>query len=164
MNPVHLHLMLNHVPLFGSIVSLLLLLLAVWRKSDELKRVAFGMLVVSALFVLPVYFTGEPAEEVVEGLPGVAEPAIEAHESAGKAAFISMLATGAVALISFVLFRARRLIPHWFTALVLVMALATGLLMARASNLGGQVRHTEISGGATAATAEVEKGKHEDDD
>jgi len=34
--------MLNHLPLFGSIVSLLLLLLGLWRRSDEVKRIACG--------------------------------------------------------------------------------------------------------------------------
>lgn len=44
MSPVHIHLMLTRAPLFGSIGSLLLLLVGIWRRSDELKRVAFGLL------------------------------------------------------------------------------------------------------------------------
>ena len=164
MNAVHLHLMLNHVPLFGTVVSVLLLLVAVWRRSDELKRVALGILVLTALLTLPVYFTGEPAEEAVEAMPGVMAPAIEAHESASKIAFASMLAAGGAALIGFVLFRRGKLIPSWFTTTVLVASLLTGLLMARTANLGGKVRHTEITGAAGGSASITEKGENENDD
>ena len=68
-----------------------------------------------------------------------------------------MLATGALALVSFALFRRGRLVANWFTALVLVLCVATGLLMARTANLGGQVRHTEIGGAAAATTADAEE-------
>jgi hypothetical protein len=156
MDPVHLHLVLNHVPLFGSAVGSLLLVVAMLRKSGELKRVAFAMLVVTALLTLPVYLTGEPAEEVVEHLAGVAKPAIEVHEEAAKIAFVAMLATGAIALTSLVLFRSGRIIPNWFTATVFAMCIVTYLLMARTANLGGKVRHTELDGAAAVSTAERE--------
>lgn len=165
MNPVHLHLMLNHVPLFGSTISLLLLFVAIWRRSDELKRVAFGMLVLSALLTVPVYFTGEPTEEAVEHLPGVVRSAIHSHEDAAKIAFASMILTGLVALTNFALFRRGRLVPTWFTTTALMLSLVTGLLMARTANLGGKVRHTEL--GAVGSTAvkdhAEEKEEHEND-
>ena len=83
------------------------------------------------------------------------ESVIDAHQDAAKIAFASMLATGTVALISFALFRRGRLVPAWFTVLVLAMTLITGLLMARTANLGGRVRHTEI-GGSAAPVANAE--------
>jgi hypothetical protein len=82
MNWAHVHLMLSHLPVVGTIFGLLLLLLAQLRKSEELKRVSLGIFVLTALLALPVYFTGEPAEKVVEHLPGVTEPLIEEHENA----------------------------------------------------------------------------------
>jgi uncharacterized membrane protein len=153
--------MLNHVPLFGGVVSLLLLLVAIWRRSDELKRVAFGMLVLSALITLPVYFTGEPAEEAVEHLPGVVGSAVDLHQDAAKIAFASMLATGAVALISFALLGRGRIAPNWLTMGPLVMSLLTVLLMARTANLGGKVRHTELGAGTATTVNAQEKEEHE---
>jgi hypothetical protein len=81
MNWAYVHLALNHLPVIGAIFGVLLLLLALLRKSEELKRVSLGVFVITALLALPIYFTGEPAEEVVEHLPGVAEPLIERHEN-----------------------------------------------------------------------------------
>jgi hypothetical protein len=160
MNPVHLHLMLTHVPLFGSGIALLLLFVAIWRRSDELKRVSFGLLVLTALLTVPLYFTGEAAEDAVEHLPGVVESTIDPHEDAAKIAFASMLVTGAVALSSFALFRRGRLVPNWFVALVLALTLVTVGMMAWTSNLGGQIRHTEIGSGNSPPAAD--KGKHHD--
>ena len=38
MNIAHLHLMLNHFPVVGSVIVALLLVLALYRRSDELGR------------------------------------------------------------------------------------------------------------------------------
>ena len=163
MNPVHLHLVLNHAPLFGSVISLVLLLIAMWRRSDELKKVALGLIVLTALITLPVYLTGEPAEDIVEPFPGVVRGAIDSHEDAAKIAFVSMLGTGAMALFGFWLFRGGRIIAGWFTTSLLIVLLVTGLFMARTANLGGKVRHPEI--GTTSATSSQSKSeaRHEDD-
>jgi hypothetical protein len=47
------------------------------------------------LIALPVYFTGEPADELVENLPGVAESLIDKHK---YAALFALLMAGAPAL------------------------------------------------------------------
>jgi asparagine N-glycosylation enzyme membrane subunit Stt3 len=60
MNWAHIHLSLNHLPVVGTFFGVLLLLLALLRKSEELKRVSLGVFVLTALLALPVYFTGEP--------------------------------------------------------------------------------------------------------
>jgi hypothetical protein len=95
MNWAHVHLPLSHLPVFGTIFGVLLLLLALLRKIEELKRVSRGMFVLTALIALPVYFTGEPADELVENLPGVAESLIDKHK---YAALFALLMAGAPAL------------------------------------------------------------------
>jgi hypothetical protein len=80
MNPVHLHLLLNHVPVIGTGIMIVLLGYALLRRSTELVRVSLGMFVLLALAGAVVYLTGEPAEGVAEGLPGVSEAIMERHE------------------------------------------------------------------------------------
>ena len=84
MNPAHLHLMLNHIPVLGMAFGLALVSLALLRKSEELKRISLGFLIVIALLAIPAYLTGEPAEELVENLPGVSKSSIEQHEEAAR--------------------------------------------------------------------------------
>ena len=71
MDWTHFHLMMNHVPVLGSIFGFVLLAWGMLRGSTEIKKVALTILVLTALFAIPVYLTGEPAEETVEALPGV---------------------------------------------------------------------------------------------
>jgi hypothetical protein len=97
-----------------------------------------------SVLAVPVYLTGEPAEHLVEHLPGVTKPAIEQHEESAEAAFIAVLVLGIAVLGALGFFRGPRPIPHWFGVVSLVIALATCGLMLRTANLGGKVRHTEI--------------------
>ena len=153
MNPVHLHLILTHVPVLGTLFAVALLAISLARNRDELKKVALWSFVVLAALSIPLFLTGEPAEEAVENLSGVSKAAIEAHEDAAKVAFGVILSLGAIALGGLALFR-RRPMPRWFTLSVLALALATSGLLAWTANLGGKVRHTEVGGGTSAIAGE----------
>lgn len=149
MNGAHLHLLLNHLPVIGVVIGFLLLSAARLRKSAELTKVSLGLLALVALIALPVYITGEPAEEVVEHLPGVSEGLIERHEQAGIVALIAMGITGAVSLAGLLLFRGERKVPSWFAASALALSVISAVVMGWTANLGGQIRHTEIRGGSS---------------
>lgn len=162
MTPTHLHLILTHVPILGVLFGTLLLGWALLRRSDELQRLALVLFVLAGLMIVPVYQTGEPAEETVEHLPGVAEAAIERHEEAAET---SLVVTEILAFASLGVLIFRRRAGALGTGLVvgvLLLAVAASASLAWTGSLGGQIRHTEIaSGGAGApAPAAVE---HDDD-
>lgn len=169
MNQAHLHLMLNHFPVIGAILCLLLLLFALMRKSDELKRASLGGLVIISLLTIPAFLTGEPAEELVENLPGVSHALIESHEEAALVAFIALGLTGALALVGLIWSRRRTTLPTWLmTAALLLTSVSLGL-MARTANLGGEIRHTEIRAASGSPIPAGDAGgqqekKHEDND
>lgn len=151
MNASHWHLVLNHIPVLGTVFGLGLLAFAIWRKRDEVKKAALGSLVIVALLSVPAYLTGEPAEGMVKGLPGVAQDFIEHHEDAATVSFIGVLVVGVGALTGLILFRRGMTVPGWFSAMILVALLIVSCLMAWTANLGGQVRHTEIRGAPAAS-------------
>ncbi len=146
MNAAHLHLLLNHIPVIGIPIVGVLLVLALAGKQQALVRIALGFTVVLALFTIPVYLSGEPAEEIVEDLPGVPHAVLEEHEEIAKVTFVATEVLGALALLGLALAWKRGRVPKPLTygSLVLVL-IATGLL-ARTAYLGGQIRHTEIRG------------------
>ena len=144
MNATHLHLMLNHLPVLGTIFGLGLLAFGLWRKSNELKKTALGVIVVVSLAAVPVYLTGEPAEEGVESLAGVSKSGMEEHEEAAAAAFTGIMVLGATALGGLILFRRGRALPNWFSGSLLVACLSVSGLMGWVANLGGQIRHSEL--------------------
>ncbi len=158
MNWAHIHLLSNHIPVLGTAFGLALFGYAALRRDEGLKRIGLGVFVIVALLALPVFFTGEPAEGVVENAPGISESLVEAHEAAALVALIGVELLGAVALAGlFVTRGGRRPLSALFSrATVLVSLIAAGL-MARTANLGGKIHHTEIRAGAIpAAEAETE--------
>lgn len=147
MDLTHLHLMLNHLPVVGVIFGFLILLWGVLRGYEEVKTVGLIVLVITALAAVPVYLTGEPAEEVVEHLPGVSEQIIELHEDAALPSLILAIVTGVLALGALILKRfsaAAAAAARISMLAVLLLSFVTGAFMARTANLGGQIRHTEI--------------------
>jgi hypothetical protein len=150
MNGAHLHLLMNHGPVVGSVFAALLMAWMVARGSADGRRVALAGLLVVALASLPAYFSGEPAEDAVEHQPGIEQRRIETHEGAAKVALVGALVTGAFALAGLVRFR-RREPAMGFLFVALGLNLASVGLFARAASLGGEIRHPEIRAGAPAA-------------
>lgn len=158
MSAPHIHLILNHFPVVGATVAAALLTLAVLMRRDVLTRAGLWALVVSGAVAVPVYLSGGAAEDVVEEL-GVAESVIEAHEEAALLALVALLVLGAVAASALWLYRRRTEVPRKLVIGLWVLSLGAGLLVARAANRGGEIRHTEIRGelfgGAAAGEAEA---------
>ncbi len=144
MNWAHVHLVLTHIPVVGIGFGVVLLALAWWRKSPELLRVGLGALVLVTIATLLVFLTGEPAEEMVEDLPGVAEQLIDRHAEVAKLALLAGGLVGVVALIGLLRYWYATTMPGVYIAVLLVLTTVTGGAMAWTANLGGQIRHPEI--------------------
>lgn len=159
MNWPHIHLMLNHVPVLGTVFGLALLAWGLLRRNSALERAALVTFVLLALAAIPVYLTGGAAEESVEHVAGMTEGAMEAHEEAALLALIGIELLGVVALGALLLARTR--FAALLTRSVLAVALTTTGLMAWTANLGGRIRHSELqaSGSHGAPAHESEEGE-----
>lgn len=135
--------MLNHFPVVGLVFALAILCWSVFRRNASLTKAGFVALVAVAGLAIPAYLTGEPTEEIAEGLPGVAHSIIEQHENVAKAALIVTLVAGVAALAG-LWFSRGKAVAGWCSSSALVLALVAAGLMAWTANLGGKVRHTEI--------------------
>jgi hypothetical protein len=165
MNSAYLHLVLNHIPVIATGFGILILAYGSIRKSDDIKKVALGLLVLSAVVAIPVYLTGEPAEEIVENLAGVSESMIDQHEDAALYSLIFMEITGVLGLLNLFFFK-RAFAAKFLVVTSLSSIIAAGSILWTAS-LGGQVRHSEIRPDAAQTTdpgKKAESGHKEDDD
>ncbi len=153
MTATHLHLVLNHVPALGTVFTAALLAIALLRRNSTLQRVSVGFLLAFALAAIPVYLTGESAEERAERLPGVSEAMIERHEDAARVALIAVETLGGVALLGAALFRRRPQPPRAFTGAILGLTLVSAGLFGWTGYLGGRIRHPEIGAATTTAVA-----------
>lgn len=154
----YLHLALNHVPVIGTFLCLLLLLVAFVRNSEELKKVTLALLVLIALITIPVYLTGEHAEEMIENIPGASEALIERHEDAAVFSLITVEVAGITALAGLLIFGRNKRLGNLLAIVTLVFSMTGGGLLAWTANLGGQIRHTEIRSGVDSPP-ETEKDR-----
>ena len=153
MNMAHLHLLLNDVPTVGFGIGFGLFLVSLIGRDDKLTRLSLGVLFVIALLAIAVYQSGVAAREAIERLPGVSKTLIETHQTAALLAFVFMEITGAVAWLGLWQFRRISRPTRGNLSAVLLFSILTFGLMARASTMGGEIRHPEIrSGQETTAT------------
>lgn len=139
---VHVHLLLNHLPIIGTIAGVLLRFASMIRCSDELRRVSLAMFVIVAGLTIPVYLTGEGAERAVSGLPAVTEALIEAHQDAALVSFIASGVLGVVALAGSWRYQRSAAPPRTLMNVVLLWAVVVSGLMVWTGGLGGQIRHS----------------------
>jgi 4-amino-4-deoxy-L-arabinose transferase-like glycosyltransferase len=164
MNSVQMHLALTHVPVILSLVGLVMLMVALLKKNLTLTKTSYFIILIAGVAALPVFFSGEGAEEAVEHAPGVSEAIIEKHEEVAKLAMISIAAAGVFSLAALFFF-GQRLVSRILKGMVLLVAVTSGGLMAQTAHLGGQIRHTEMRSGMTGqdrneATGEIETGEN----
>lgn len=150
MTAAHLHLALNHIPVLGTLFATALLAYGLWRDHAGLQKGALRLLAAVGAVAVAVYLTGEPAEEIVEGLAGVSHDAIEAHEAWGWYAVLASTGTGVASLGALLYGRSQRTLARWTAQLVLVLSLLTTGVMAYTANLGGKVHHPELRADPTA--------------
>ena len=147
---VHLHLVLNHLPIIVTSLALLLVAIAAWRGNDYLARIALAFFIGGALSALPTYLTGEGAEEAVEDLAGVSRDLIEQHQDI---ALVSALVIGVLGVLAaWTLWRYRRAatVPRIIVRGMLVGGIVGASLMGYTGLLGGQIRHSEVRAGYVA--------------
>jgi uncharacterized membrane protein len=123
----------------------LVLVFAIWEKSNRTKVAAYGVLVISSIGALVAYLTGEPAEELVKNIPGVLKDNIEKHEDAATISLVVLIILGISSVIGiYVSYKNSKYIKRVANVTLFLSILSFGLI-ACAGFLGGQIRHTELS-------------------
>jgi uncharacterized membrane protein len=144
MNAAHIHLLLNHFPTVGFGIGLGLFLIALVGKNEELKRAGLVILFLVAALAIPTYITGNAAAEILKDRTDLSQGLIRTHEDAAMWGLLCMEITGFIAFIGIWQFRLTSRVPRWNSTAVLLLAILSFTVMARAANIGGEIRHPEI--------------------
>lgn len=145
MNQTHIHLLITHLPIFGSILGGLVLAHGLWSRSNQTKIAAYNLLIISSIGAGIAYLTGEGAEESVENLPGVVEATIEQHEEFALFALISLIVLGFVSILGLFLTLRKSPLTGITAISILFISLISFGMAARTGYMGGQIRHTELN-------------------
>lgn len=169
MDWTYFHLSMNHFPVVGAIFGATILAWGIFRANVEVKNLGFAVMIVTALVAIPVFLTGEPAEETVEHLPGVFESAIGQHEDFAKLGLAASIASGVAALVSVIYswFKPGGSFGRLISVGTLALSLVTVGMMGWTAKLGGVIRHTEISAAGPQSTqpeADTRRGRSQNKD
>ena len=145
MNSAHLHLVITHLPVLGSLFGLCLLVLALMQRNVQLERTSLWVFVAAAMAAVPTYLSGTPASALLmKRMPGMSMDAGDQHAEVAVVALVAVSVLGLLALFGLVFYRQPKQPPGRFRFAAVIMALVTAALMGWTANLGGNIRHTEI--------------------
>ena len=162
MTQTHIHLLITHLPIFGSILGGLVLTHGIYAKSNPTKIAAYNLFIISALGAGIAYLTGEAAEETVENIQGIAKNMIEEHEEFAVISLVSLIILGVASILGlFFTLRKSSLAPS-IAIIILFMSLISFGLVARTGYLGGQIRHTEVNAANNPNSMPSENGGDDD--
>jgi hypothetical protein len=150
LNVSHLHLISNHIPTIGTVVVLALLTIAFFRRDENLKLVGLEVLFAVALLTLPVFISGVAAFSKLAKTAGVSQTAVRLHQDVAIFGFTWLEFAGFIGWLT--LWRARRQgrASKGLTIASFVLTVMSLVVMGRAANLGGDIRHPEIASAAVA--------------
>ena len=144
MNNPHVHLLLNHVPTIGTVIAFGLLILSFIRRDEGLKRVSLEVFFVVAVLTLPAYISGVGTEFTFETNESISKEIVTRHHDAALLASVFMLLTGVTSWLALWQWRRLARFRNGSLASVVLLSAVTLVLMGRAANIGGEIRHPEI--------------------
>ncbi|MGV1011938.1 MAG: hypothetical protein ACOYBS_05760 [Flavobacterium sp.] len=144
MNDAHLHMVVNHFPIIGTIFGLGILVVGIVMKHNVLKNTAYILFCVAAIFAAFSMSTGEGAEKLVEDMPSVGKKIIHEHEEMAEKLALVLYVLGAVSLVGLYLNIKKNAKASLVSFLALIIAVIAVFLGKATGTTGGEVRHTEI--------------------
>jgi uncharacterized membrane protein len=170
MNDAHLHMVVNHFPIIGTILGLGILVIGIILKNNTVKSTAYALFVVAAVFAAFSMGTGEGAEELVEDMPSVGKQIIHEHEEMAEKLAIVLYVLGVISLAGLFLNYKKNAKAQLVSYVVFIVAIVGVFFAQQTGTTGGEIRHTEIRANATPAAGAVqnavsgEQGESEDKD
>jgi uncharacterized membrane protein len=170
MNDAHLHLVVNHFPIIGTILGLAILITGIILKNNTVKNTAYGLFIVAAIFAAFSMGTGEGAEEMVEDMPNIGKQIIHEHEEMAEKLAIVLYFLGVISLVGLYTNLKNKAKANLVSYLAVAIGAVAVFLAQQTGTTGGEIRHTEIRANAIPTTggdhnaASGEEGESEDKD
>lgn len=163
MDAQHIHLLFNHFPIVGTLIAAVVLTVALLLRKQPLITAGLWMLVAFAILAIPVFLSGEGAEDAINSA-GATHDYIEAHEHAAELAFYLILGLGVFAIFTLLIQWMRIKIARALAIITVIYAWGVFADMAYVGNLGGQIRHEEIRDSSIIVTPATDAEDNDDDD
>lgn len=164
MNDAHLHMVVNHFPIIGTIFGLGILIAGLLFKNNSIKNTAYCLFIVAAIFAFASMNTGEGAEEIAEKLPSVTDQIIHEHEEAAEKLALVLYFLGAISIVGLYLNIKNNSKAKLVSFLAIIVAAVGVFLAQQTGTTGGEIRHTEIRANAVTGAEQTTTGETEKED
>jgi hypothetical protein len=145
MNGAHLHLLLNHIPVTGSLFAFVLLLAGIIKKNHTLITAGLISVIIFSVFIIVAYLTGQEASNVVEQMSSINRNFLEEHSKLSEIVLWLYLLNGILALATVVTLIQTGKVSRILLYINLGVLLFMCILVAKTAYIGGHIRHSEIN-------------------
>lgn len=160
MDGLQMHLLVNHVPIIGTIIGVLVALVGALFKTDVVKRTGLVIYIATGLFVFAANFTGEEAEDLIEQrVSWVSHDQIHEHEEAAETAMTITVIGLVLALIHLVNVPRSQSVQRLVLSVFLLVGIAGTIAVGIAGHEGGKIRRPDL--GSATSSAPASHGEHD---
>ena len=162
MNEAHLHMVVNHFPIIGTILAIGILIAGLLSKNRSIINTSYFLFVIGAIFGILSMNTGKGAEELVEDMPGIGWKIIHEHEELAEKMALLLDILGVLSLVGFYLQYKKNAKEKLVSYIILLIGIASLFVIQKVGTSGGEIRHTEIRKDFSNTTIEKEASDHEE--
>jgi hypothetical protein len=145
---VHVHLAINHSPLYGELFAICLVLFGLLKKRREFVTAGFVVCILAALCGIAADLTGDRAADFVKHanppIAGVDKTLIEEHDLAASWFVGSSCVTGFLSIVVLFIGRRRGVRPRWMEIVMAILIAHSLSVAGRTALLGGRIHHEEV--------------------
>lgn len=162
MNEAHLHMVVNHFPIIGTILAIGILIAGLLSKNRSITNTSYVLFVIGAIFGILSMNTGEGAEELVEEMPGIGWKIIHEHEELAEKMALLLDILGVLSLVGFYFQYKKNAKEKLVSYIILLIGIASLFVIQKVGTSGGEIRHTEIRKDLSDTNIEKEASDHEE--
>ncbi len=144
MDELHLHLVVNHLPLIFPIVGIIILIIGILAKSEVSNRNAYIIFILGAITSFVAMQTGENAENSATKIAGLSDSLIEKHEEISEIFAALTYGLGVISLAALIVSFRNSLISKYAPFVVGILAIICLFFAQKIGTTGGEIRHKEI--------------------
>lgn len=162
MNDAHLHMVVNHFPIIGTILAIGILIAGLLTKNIGIKNTSYFVFIIAAIFGAFSMGTGEGAEELVENMPTIGKGIIHEHEEIAEKLAIVLYVLGILSIVAIYLNYKKNSKEKMVSFVILGIAIASLAIVQKVGTSGGEIRHTEIRTSTSSTLSNEENTDHDD--
>jgi uncharacterized membrane protein len=144
MNGAHLHMVVNHIPIMGTIFGLGILITGLVKNNNTVKNIAYVLFIIAAVFAAISSSTGEMAEDLVKDIPSVGKKIIDEHAHFAGLLTLTLYVLGVTSAAGIFLNLRKNNRTKTIASLAILLGIIGVFFIFQAGKSGGDIRHTEF--------------------